>query len=57
MWHARIHGGTGPITQLWGPLPLPDLPPLADACAQGWHALFADMSAEDLVGIVAYRNS
>ena len=27
------------------------------ACAQGWRALFADMSAADLVSIVAYRNS
>ena len=57
VWHARIHGRTGPITRLWEPVPLDDLPPLAEACAQGWRTLVADMSAEDLGSTVAYRNS
>ena len=57
VWHARIHGRTGPIARLWEPLPLADLPPLAEACAQGWRTLLADMSADELGSTVAYRNS
>ena len=57
VWHARIHEGPGPIAQLWEPLPLADLPSLAEACALGWQTLLADLSAEGLASIVAYHNS
>ena len=57
VWHARIHGEVGPIAQLWEPLPVGSLPPLAEACARGWQTLLADLSADDFAGTVAYRNS
>ncbi len=57
VWHARIHGGEGPIAQLWEPLPVEQLPPLAEACAGGWQTLLADLPADDLAGTVAYQNS
>lgn len=57
VWHARIHGGEGPITQLWESLPVEHLPTLAAACARGWQTLLADLSADDLAATVAYQNS
>lgn len=57
VWHARIHGGEGPVAQLWESLPVERLPTLAAACARGWQTLLADLSADDLAGTVAYQNS
>ena len=57
VWHARIHGGVGPIARLWEPLPVEQLPPLAEACARGWQTFLANLSADDLAGTVAYQNS
>ena len=57
VWHARIHGGEGPVAQLWESLPVEQLSPLAQECARGWQTLLGDLSADGLAGTVAYQNS
>jgi len=57
VWHARIHGGTGPVQALWTAVPPEKLSPMVEARALAWEELLGVLAHEGLERIVDYVNT
>ena len=57
VWHARVHGGEGPLADLWKPVPTEDLSAIVEARALAWQQCLESLTAADLHRAVAYRTS